>query len=74
MMATVTNAIQQNTHNSEIIVTEMRNLRVGPNAVAQDAAAQDREDRRSLDFLKNCPTFERGKDRWSDFAAKEQES
>jgi hypothetical protein len=70
MMATVTNAIQQNTHNSEIIVTEMRNLRVGPNAVAQEAAAQDREDRRSLDFLNKCPTFERGKDRWSDFAAR----
>ena len=34
----------------------------------REAADRNRPDKVTLDFMKNCPTFERGKDRWADFA------
>lgn len=65
------NAVVQNE-----ILNQLRSLSVRGSGGGND---EDRDDqgrtssqanRAALDFIRHCPTFERGKDRWSDFSAR----
>lgn len=80
LMDIFANALQaQQEQNKQVLaelVTQLRNTGISQNGRRNE---EDRDEngrtpnqagRLALDFIRHCPTFERGKDRWTDFSSR----